>query len=135
MESMQQDNPFAALMPEFIQAAQKEYDQWEQDEEGFCEELGMGGICQDIAEAICRVLSTHGFDCSSVSQQVGEQHVYAVAKAEDGVYEVDIPPYVYETGGGYCWKKIPGVRFDDSCIVVNLLSSDPEDFEKYTEDW
>jgi hypothetical protein len=66
---------------------------------------------------------------------VGEQHVYVIAKTEDGVYEVDIPPYIYETGGGYCWKKKQGVKFDDSCIVVNKLSSDPDDFAQYTEDF
>jgi len=30
---------------------------------------------------------------------------------------VDIPPYTYETGGGYNWKKIPDVTFDASDIV------------------
>ena len=129
-----EDDTFADLKPLFVQAAQKEYDDWAQDEDGMDEVLGTGGICQDIAEKIASILSQHGFDCTTVSQQIGEQHVYVIAKTEDGVYEVDIPPYVYETGGGYNWRKIPNVKFDESCISVNRLSSDPEEFEQYGGD-
>src|SRR5574343_627634 len=134
-EGYRQDDTFSELKDELAASAQKVYDDWEQNEDGYCEELGTGGICQDIAEAMCGVLIRHGYECSSVSQQVGEQHVYVIAKTEDGVYEVDIPPQIYETGGGYCWKKKQGVKFDDSCIVVNRLSSDPDEFESYTDSW
>lgn len=123
-----------SLMPLFVAAAQKVYDEWEQDEEGVDEVLGTGGICQDIASGIAGVLSSHGIDCSEVSQSIGEQHVYVICKLQEGVYEIDIPPYSYETGGGYTWQKIPGVVFDESYVVVHRLSSDPNEFEQYSSD-
>jgi len=112
-------------------SAQKVYDEWEQDENGYCDMLGEGGICQDIADAMADVLSNNGIECTTVSQVSGEQHVYVVARTEDGVYNVDIPPYLYETGGGYCWKKIPDVEFDERYLVINRLSSDPDEYYDY----
>jgi len=123
------------LVPRFAAAAQKVYDEWDQDEEGMDEVLGTGGICQDIAAAICDVMNDHGIDCSTVSQAVGEQHVYCICKLQEGVYEVDIPPYSYESGGGYTWKKLPNIKFDDSYITIHRLSSDPSEFEQYAEDF
>jgi len=122
-----------ALLPQIIQAAQSAYDSWAQDENGHDEELGVGGICQDIASEISSVLSSHGFDCTTVSQEIGEQHVYTVVKLEDGVYEVDIPPYVYETGGGYNWRKIPNVKFNANHVIINRIDGDPESFKNYTD--
>jgi len=115
-------------------AAQSAYDQWEQDDEGMDELLGAGGICQDIAEEIAGVLNLSGIDAGTVSQSVGDQHVYAIAKLADGVYEVDISPGWYESGSGYQWKKKPGVKFDPSMISVFRISGDPSDFEQMMED-
>lgn len=129
------------LKQSLAEAAQKAYDEWEQDEKGFDEMLGTGGICQDIAEYMTNVLSGYGIECSTVSQQSGEQHVYVVAKIEEdsdileqeGVYIFDISPYTYETGGGYNWKKIPDVKFDESDIIINRLDFDPNSFETYLD--
>jgi hypothetical protein len=115
----------------FAQAAQKIYDSWTQDEEGLNEELGHGGICQDIADAISYVLTTNGYEAATVSAQIGEQHVWAIAQTSDGVYEVDIPPSLYETGGGYTWRKIPDVIFDESFIHIGRLTPDPGEFQNY----
>jgi hypothetical protein len=115
-------------------SAQKVYDEWAQDENGYCDMLGEGGICQDIADAMADVLINNGIECGTVSQESGEQHVYVVARTEDGVYNVDIPPYLYETGGGYCWKKIPDVEFDERYLVINRLSSDPDEYYDYIGD-
>jgi hypothetical protein len=123
------------LKPKLVLAAQQVYDNWEQNEEGYCDSLGQGGICQDIASAMVGVLDKNDIESATVSQTIGEQHVYVVAKTEDGIYEVDIPPYVYETGGGYCWKKIPNVKFDEKDVIINRLSSDPDEFENYIGDW
>lgn len=123
------------LFPLLAAAAQKVYDEWEQDEDGVDEVLGTGGICQDIAGGMADVMISHGIDCSTVSQSVGEQHVYCICKIQEGVYEVDIPPYSYESGGGYTWRKLPNIKFDESYIVIHRLSSDPNDFEQYTGDW
>lgn len=136
----------SAAMPSIIKVAQQTYDDWHQDEEGLDEELGEGGICHLIAEEICSILASHGLDCGSVSAQVGEQHVWAVVKIdgvrdEDGEYDrdnagvwsIDIPPGVYESGGGYSWRKKPGVAFEAADVVVTHESRDPDDFERFME--
>lgn len=123
------------LLPEIIKVSQGVYDSWAQDSDGMDEELGCGGICQDIAGDICGLLSERGFECSTVSQEIGEQHVYTVVKLEEGVYEVDIPPYVYESGGGYNWRKIPNVSFNQDHVIINRLDGDPESFENYAGEY
>lgn len=111
-------------------AAQHAYDQWKQDENGMDEELGSGGICQDIAEAIADVISTNTrYEASTVSAQCGEQHVWCIAYTKKEAFSVDIPYSSYEKGGGYTWKKIPDVRFDDSHITFDR--TDPPGPEGY----
>jgi len=114
-------------------AAQKVYDDWEQDEEGYSEEYGTGGICQDIASEIADKLNDKGIDCTTVSAQMGEQHVWIVGKFKEGIYEIDIYPQTYERGGGYTWKKVPKVKFSRSDLIVDMLSPDPKDFDDYCE--
>jgi hypothetical protein len=117
---------------DLLRAAQKEYDEWDDDRREF--ELGEGGICQDIAEAMAGVLIDKDIEASTVSASVGDQHVWVVAKLADGVYTVDIPPSVYERGGGYRWEKIEDVEFKPGHIEVDLLDDDPEKYEEYIED-
>jgi len=121
------------LIPLFVAAAQKEYDEWEQDDEGIDSMLGSGGLCQNIANALASVAWEHGFECTLVSAEIGEQHVWIVVQTDDGVYSVDIPPYVYETGGGYTWKKIPNVKFTSNDIEIDHISPDPDDFSEFEE--
>ena len=123
------------IKTELASAAQKVYDEWNQDDNGEDDMLGGGGICQDIADAMANILSNHGIECATVSQTVGEQHVYVVAKTEDGVFNVDINPFHYETGGGYNWKKIPDVKFDQRYVTIEKLSSNPEDFNQYIDEY
>lgn len=135
----------AAALPDIVRAAQQTYNEWHQNEEGLDEELGEGGICHLIADEICSALGARGLDCGPVSAQVGEQHVWAVVKIgtldengdpdrEDaGVWSIDIPPGVYESGGGYSWRKRPDVMFDTDDVVVDRESPDPSDFERYME--
>lgn len=122
------------LRPQIAAAAQRVYNDWAQDEEGFDEELGEGGICHLIADEVAGLLSQEGFDAATVSAQVGDQHVWVVVKTDSGVYLVDIPPSVYETGGGYRWRKRPGVEFAVDDVVIERESSDPDDFERFLED-
>lgn len=133
----------AALLPsikidktKLAHAAQGVYDEWDADSDPNYgdAEVGFGGICQDIADAMCEVLDRQGIECATVSAQVGDQHVYAVAQCSDGVFEVDIPPSVYERGSGYNWTKIEGVRFSGDHVVVHKLDADPESFDQYTEE-
>lgn len=129
---VESERELTPLLPELVQAAQEAYDAWSQDEQGEDPELGVGGICQDVAEAMSGVLNGHGIDASTVDNQgMGDQHVWVVAKLSDGVYVVDIPPGVYETGSGYVWKKRPGVVFSPEHILVDRIDSDPAKFEQY----
>lgn len=102
------------LRPKLINAAQVEYDSWVADDDGYDEEVGYGGICHLIADAICEVLQNNSIDCTTQSSEIGETHVWAVAYDENDfvAYIVDIPPNVYETGAAYTWKKIPNIKFN-----------------------
>jgi len=127
-----------AAIPQIVARAQHVYNEWAQDEEGLDEELGEGGICDQIAEEVVGVLGALGIDSSTVwSEGVGENHVWAVARIAEGpgagVWSIDIPPGVYETGGGYSWKKIPDVTLDEDDVVLTHESPDPSDFERYSE--
>jgi hypothetical protein len=125
-----------ALAPKFAALAQEVYDAWDQID-GFDEELGEGGICHLIADKIADRLVSMGLeDVQSVQAAVGENHIYLIVSLEDGVYTIDIPPGVYETGGGYTWLKKQGVSFAaDDVVILKLegpLTSD-EFRDRYCE--
>jgi len=115
------------FLPQIIQKAQKVYDDWDENED----EYGGGGICHLIADDISFELNQAGIDASTVSATIGEQHVWVVFAVKEGVYNLDIPPYCYEKGGGYSWQKLPNVKFDASHITIDRLSPNPEDFENF----
>jgi len=124
-----------SLLPEVVRAAQNEYDSWEQDEDGFDEALGhSGGICQDIADKICEVMNSNGIDCLTQDAMIGDQHVWAVAYNEDyqEAFMIDIHPNVYESGGGYNWKKLPNVIFSENDVIIENVNWG--DFESSLED-
>jgi len=116
------------------QCAQKVYDDWFQNEEGYDEMVGYGGICHLIADEMVSILYDNDIDCTTISSD-HEVHVYVVCKLEEGVFKVDIPYSLYETGCGYTWKKIDKVSFNEDFIYIDQLSYDSNDFEKeYCED-
>jgi hypothetical protein len=59
-------------------AAQGVYDEWSQDEKGNDPELGGGGICDGIAEALADVLGSHGIH--DVQTQYNEPHTYVIGR-------------------------------------------------------
>ncbi len=125
-------NDLISLSPLLAAAGQQEYDVWEQDEEGYDEELGSGGICHLIADRMVGILSDEGFEAVSThSEGIGENHVWVTAQTAQGVVTVDIPPGVYEIGGGYTWKKRPDIVFVPSDIVVDVIDKDPLRFTDY----
>jgi hypothetical protein len=97
-----------SLRAKLAAVAQDEYDKWDEDEDVYAG----GGICHLIADRMADVLIAHHFDVGIVSAQIGEQHVWCVAKTDDGVVSVDIPPSTYERGGGYSWHKLQGVGLE-----------------------
>lgn len=115
----------------FAQLAQKVYDDWDEDED----EFAGGGICHLIADEFCDYLSGKGIECASVNTQIGDNHVYTVVKTTDGVVELDISPYTYERGGGYSWEKVHDIEFDANDVQVNTLSSDPEEFDQFVDEF
>jgi len=102
----------------FAAAAQRVYDEWEQDEDGLDEDLGAGGICDQISAAIAAVV-----ECDTVEGgQDGDDHAWLIATdwvAE--AYQVDIHPSWYEEGGGYTWRKTPSVKFTGEMITIAPL--------------
>lgn len=120
-----------ALRGELATVAQKVYDEWDASDPEFGDpEVGFGGICQNIAEALADAMQQHGFDIRIFDAQMGEQHVWTGVRHGDEAYHVDIPPGTYETGGGYNWKKIPGVTFTPDDIVI-----DPADLDQFDEEY
>jgi hypothetical protein len=119
-----------ALRDQLAQAAQKEYDDWHQDEEGVDELLGCGGACDLIADAMGLVLNANGVDVMS-DQDEGGDHAWLTAYDETTkeVVTVDIPPDVYEEGGGYNWKKRPDVVITADDVAVAPLKMSPQDFD------
>ena len=115
------------LIPQMLVKAQEEYDNWDEADH---DTYAGGGICHIIADKICDVLNDAGVNCSTVSCSY-EQHVYVAIQVEEGVYTVDIPYHIYETGGGFNWKKLPDVKFESNDIVFYKVTSDSEEFEQY----
>lgn len=117
------------LRVELAKAAQEVYDGWNQDK---AEDLNGGGICHEIADAMVGVLHKHNVDAYQVSSN-HEVHVYLVVKVEEGIFAVDIPYSIYETGGGYSWEKIEGVQFEPDDVVVDLLDHDSTNLKEYVD--
>jgi hypothetical protein len=105
-----------AFFPELCAQAQQIYNEWDQsDPEMGDPELGSGGICDRIAEAMGGVFSHHGISTHTIGN---DDHASIVANFTDGVFEVDIPPSVYEVGGWYNWTKKEGIVFQPQHIVM-----------------
>lgn len=101
-----------------VAVAQKVYDGWVQDED---DDLNGGGICHLIAEAFCEVLGKAGVDAMTQSSSA-EVHVYTLFRCKEGIYELDLPYRLYETGGGYTWHKKPGVKFEPDDLYFSQIS-------------
>ncbi len=111
----------------FAKIAQKVYDNW--DEENIDTYAG-GGICHLIAEEFCDFLARKNIDCFTMNTSIGTNHVWAVAYNEENeeAYDIDIPPYMYEEGGGFSWNKIPDVKFDKNDIIIEYHDWDDVKF-------
>lgn len=111
-------------------AAQSVYDEWSQDEEGNDPELGGGGICDGIADALVDVLGSHGIH--DVQTQYSEPHTYVIGRFKEGIFTIDIPYSLYESGYLYTWKKKPDVKFEPSHIEIYQLDRDSGKWNEYT---
>lgn len=127
-----------ALRPALAEAAKAIYDGWCQVD-GYDVEFGAGGICHEIADALVDRLSSAGFEHSlTVHTTIGENHVFTLCLIEgDGVYSIDIPPGVYEIGGGFVWKKRDNASFDADVVEIVRIADamDPGTFAESYGDW
>ncbi len=114
-----------------VRKAQAIYDAWEQDEEGFDEVYGGGGICDDIAGALVDALQEAGFDAYTHHYEQ-DNHTVAIALMDGRTVEVDIPLHLYESGSWYSYTKKPGVQFSTQHITV-VDMGDAELFEELGE--
>lgn len=112
--------------------AQRIYDEWDDSD---VDTYANGGICHLIADNICIYLDSINIEATSVSAGHGDVHIYTLAKIEnisnmeDGIYEINIPPYVYERGSGYHWTKIPNIKIDEEDVHIDLIDRNVANFE------
>jgi hypothetical protein len=78
-------------------------------------------------------LSKHKIENAQSVCSNQEQHVFVVAQFKEGVYMIDIPYDVYESGGGYTWKKKNNIIFNRDHIVIRKLDNDPDKFNQYVD--
>lgn len=122
-----------ALRPAIAKAAQAVVDAWEQDEDGMDDELGAGGVCGRVSEAISGVVyeKLEGVETTDGGQD-GDDHAFPIVYDDKEAFAVDIPPGVYETGGGYRWKKRRGARITADDVVIDpVRRSDVVDSDGY----
>lgn len=101
-------------------AAQRVYDEWEQDQDGQSFEYGSGGICDAIAESIAGEL-----DCAvREGGWDGDDHAWLIVSDGREAYMIDIPADVYETGAGLRWTKRPGVVFAPGHVLIANLGDE-----------
>lgn len=106
------------------QAAQGVLDEWQQDE-GTDEELGTGGVCDRVSQAMSAVIEENIDDViTTEGGQPGDDHAFFIAYDANEAYAIDIPPDVYETGGGYQWRKIADVVVKPSDVVFVEVDRD-----------
>lgn len=106
------------LAPDLAAAAQSVVDEWEQDENGLDPELGSGGCCGLMADAMGAVLAAAGAESFRIGTDFDGGHEFLVALCEEGVAEVDVPARVYEIGSGYVWRKRQGVTITPEDVVI-----------------
>ena len=112
------------LRSDMIEAAQKVYDEWEPDERGEDPELGYGGICEKIGDALADVVVGNiGEDELDYDIEIwgpeGDEHAFLIVYTKKEAWGVDIPAGLYEIHHGmYNWEKIPDVEFAPEDIII-----------------
>ena len=112
----------SGLKGNLASAAQEVYDEWDPSEEGFDIKFGSGGICDSVASSMGGVIISESDDVEIFQGgQEGDDHAYLIVRRSGEAYTVDIPPYIYEVGGGYHWEKVPDVRIEPGDVVIDKI--------------
>lgn len=111
-------NKLESLRSEMAAAAQRIVDEWQQDEEGIDEVYGAGGACDEVAHALIDIIQSKTDADAVCGSPDGEDHEWVAVSDGREAFVVDIPPGVYETGGGYSWKKIEGAEVTPQDIII-----------------
>ena len=112
-------------------AAQKVYDEWQQNEHGWDEELGYGGPCQQISDAMSEVITVNIENVEVMpGGHEGDEHSFYIYYIDHEAWGVGIPYDIYEIRHGlYVWEKLPGVVFEPNDIQIFPVDLETE------EDW
>jgi len=124
-----------SIRENIVQKAQEVLDDWKPNEDGFDELFGSGGACDEIARVMSDVITEQIPDAEIFDGgQDGDDHAFIYVKQNNKAFAVDIPPGVYETGGGYNWKKKEGVKLEPDDVVIyeidaSVLESEFDDHD------
>jgi hypothetical protein len=112
-------------------AAQSIFDDWNQDEHGYDDVYGEGGICDPIANAMVQVIDSANLHLLVQSEDLDE-HVDLLILAADGIWRIDLPSSIYEVHHGlYRWRKIHGVQFSAEDLTFELVDPNPGNYLLY----
>lgn len=101
-----------------------------------------GGVCDDVANEMAGVLSEAGIDTVPGGQE-GSDHAYLIAydSGEGKAYVVDIPPGVYESGGGYSWEVNADAEITAGDVIIDEIPEEdlqyiiPDEMSMSTKVW
>jgi len=112
-------------LPKLVKIAQKVYDEWDQDEEGYDEILGTGGICDEIAEKFCDyIIRIIKHDAFSYYDEYST-HTCCIVYDDNTAYVLNLPADVYEKGYLYTWKKRKDVIIKENDFeIIKVKRSD-----------
>ena len=96
---LQADLTHPELHADIAQRANAILDEWTQDEDGYDEVFGGGGVCDQISNEIASAIYDRYDDVGIMDGgQDGDDHAYPIAYRNGAAFAIDIPPDVYETG-------------------------------------
>lgn len=118
-----------SIRPALAAAVQRVLNEWQPDESGFDPVLGTGGACDEVTDAMVDVICDF-VDGVTVLEggHEGDDHAWLIVVDDRDAVGVDVPPSVYETGGGYSWTKIEGAEVEPSDVMLfSLIREDVVD--------